>query len=297
MSDHSPRVTAIIIVFNGEAFLDEAIASVRAQSFEDWELLVVDDGSTDGSVEVAARHARKDRRISIARHPDGRNHGMSATRNVGLAQAHGELIGFLDADDVWEPLKLEEQVAVFDRHPEVGMVYGRTLIWHTWTAHSDRPDFCYDLGVQPDSVQRPPTLFRQLLRNQHQTPTTCNALMRSEVCRDVGGFDDSFPALFEDQVFFSKVLLARPTYVSGQLWAKYRQHRASTSSVSAAAAADEAANIRFLRWLRTYVDGPPEATIADRLAVEAALVRIARRRVRRRLRRVLHFRARGMGLR
>jgi glycosyltransferase involved in cell wall biosynthesis len=282
MIDRAPLVTVIIIVFDGVPFLDEAIASVRAQSFDDWELIVVDDGSTDRSVETAERHASDEVRISVLRHPDGGNHGISATRNLGLRHARGELVGFLDADDVWEPRKLEEQVAAFDQHPDVAMVYGRTLIWHSWHADRDGEDFFYGLGVEADRVHRPPTLFRQLLRNEHQTPTTCNALLRSRVCREVGGFEDSFRAMFEDQVFFSKVLLAHPVYVSGQCWAKYRQHPASTSALSGAAA-DEAAQVGFLRWLRDHLSDSPDRRAGDRLAVEAALLRIVRRRIRRRV--------------
>ena len=101
-----PRVTAIIIVYNGEAFLDEAIASVKMQTFPDWELLIVDDGSSDASREIAARHASDDGRINVLEHPDRCNHGMSATRNLGVAHARGEFVGFIDADDVWLPSKL-----------------------------------------------------------------------------------------------------------------------------------------------------------------------------------------------
>src|SRR5215467_12913811 len=104
-----PRVTAIIIVLNGERFIGEAIASVVAQSFADWELLVVDDGSSDGTIPIVEDVARSDPRIRLLHHPDRGNHGMSATRNVGIAAAQGEFIGFLDADDVWLPEKLEQQ--------------------------------------------------------------------------------------------------------------------------------------------------------------------------------------------
>ena len=116
-------------------------------------------------------------------------------------------------------------------------------------------DFHYDLGVAPDRAYEPPRLFENLLRNVYQTPTTCNALIRHSVVDAVGGFEEAFKGMFEDQVFFAKVLLDHPVFVSDRKWAKYRQHPKSSSALSAAADADEAARLRFLRWLASYVAG------------------------------------------
>jgi glycosyltransferase involved in cell wall biosynthesis len=257
--DTLPEVTGIIIVHNGEAFLDEAITSVRSQTFPGWELVIVDDGSTDTSAEIARRHEAADGRIRLIRHPDGRRHGMSATRNLGLEHARGEYVGFLDADDVWCPTKLEEQLDVFRRHPEVDMVYGRTVIWHGWDPTSPHVDHFYDLGVAPDRIHVPTVLFRNLLRNVYQTPTTCNALMRRSVIDDVGCFESAFESMFEDQVFFAKVLLRSPVFVSDQPWAKYRQHGQSSSFFSSSHGGHEAPHVRYLLWLRRYAARPEPA--------------------------------------
>src|SRR5262245_11303167 len=113
MSDRT--VSAIIIFLNEERFLAEAVESVFAQDFRDWELLLVDDGSTDGSAGLATGFARNHPdRVRYLRHADRGNHGMSASRNLGLSHARGQFVGFLDADDVWVPNKLSEQVAVFE---------------------------------------------------------------------------------------------------------------------------------------------------------------------------------------
>ncbi len=277
---------------DGEAFLDEAIESVVSQTFTRWELLVVDDGSCDASRDIAARWASSDPRIRAIAHPDGRNHGMSATRNLGIAEAAGEHVGFLDADDVWEPHKLAEQVSLLEAHPEAAMVYGRTLIWHSWNAGSGSADLHHDLGVEPERVHVPPRLFRNLLGNQHQTPTTCNALVRRRVASGVGGFEDPFTGTFEDQVFFAKVLLAHPVFVADRSWARYRQHDRSISARTGARA-EMAAHVRYLRWLRRYVASEHPANAGDRVAVERALISVrwrartlrARRLLRRRRRR------------
>jgi len=275
----APVVTAIIIVYNGAAFLDEAVESVAAQTFPAWELLVVDDGSTDASAEIARRHAAADLRIRVIAHSDGGNHGMSATRNLGLSQARGTYIGFLDADDVWEPTKLEEQVAVLEDHPEAAMVYGRTLIWHGEAGPAAVADYYFDLGVEPGRIHEPPVLFRNLLGNVYQTPTTCNALVRRAVIEQVGGFEAPFRGQFEDQVFFAKVLLRHKVYVSDRSWSRYRQHPSSASARSGGRA-ELAAHVHYLRWLRRHVR-QRGADLGDRVAVERALLSVRVGAVRR----------------
>ena len=280
-------MTCIIIVHNGETFLDEAIASVQRQSFEDWKLIVVDDGSSDASREIARRHAAADHRIRLMQHADRGNHGMSATRNLGLSDSRGDYVGFLDADDIWEPAKLEEQLGVLAQHPEAAMVYGRTLIWHSWRGRGGGEDFYYDLGVPANRLHAPPLLFRELVRNRYQTPTTCNALIRRSVIEEVGGFENSFLAMFEDQAFFAKVLLRFPVFVSDRLWARYRQHAGSASAILAAAGADEDERIRFLLWLRRFVSRERGMTATESRWVAANLAALSGRRWMRHSRRRL----------
>jgi glycosyltransferase involved in cell wall biosynthesis len=126
---------------------------------------------------------------------------MSASRNLGVSQARGRYVGFLDADDVWLPGKLAEQCAILDARPDCGMVYGRTLIWRSWNGGGE--DFTYPLGVEPDTAHRPPRLFELLVENKAQSPTTCNALMRRSLIEQVGGFEADFRGMFEDQAFFA----------------------------------------------------------------------------------------------
>jgi GT2 family glycosyltransferase len=114
------------------------------------------------------------------------------------------------------------------------MVYGRTQIWYSWQENgsSNQLDHFYDLGVQPNTLINPPMLFLLLLQNKCQTPTTCNALIRREIFEKIGKFEESFRTMYEDQVFFSKVLLNASVFVADECWAKYRQHPASCSSQS-----------------------------------------------------------------
>jgi teichuronic acid biosynthesis glycosyltransferase TuaG len=102
-------VSIVIPAFKAERFIAETLASVQAQSFGDWECLVVDDASPDGTAAVAERIAAQDRRIRLLRHAT--NRGTAAARNTALEAAGGRYITFLDADDLWLPAKLERQLA------------------------------------------------------------------------------------------------------------------------------------------------------------------------------------------
>lgn len=248
-------VSAIIIFLDAERFLDEAIASVFAQTYTDWELLLVDDGSTDGGTAIARRHAaRAPDRVRYLEHPGHANRGMSASRNLGIGAARGTYVGFLDADDVWLPTKLAEQVAILRGHPEAAMVYGRTLIWHGWTGRPEdvARDHTMDLGVPADRLVAPPRLFFVLLENKAQSPTTCNALIRRDVLDRVGGFVDAFRTLYEDQVLFFKIHLAWPVYVASTCWARYRQRSGSYNVVSSMDAYHRGRR-PLLEWLAAYV--------------------------------------------
>jgi glycosyltransferase involved in cell wall biosynthesis len=251
----APLVSAIIIFLNEECFLAQAIESVVGQSRSDWELLLVDDGSTDRSTAIARDFAaRMPDRIRYLEHAGHANRGMSAARNLGLDNARGRYVGFLDGDDVWEPAKLAEQVKAFEANPRADMVYGRTLLWHSWRGDSPSTadEYC-DLGVTPDSLVEPPRLLVNLIENRAQTPTTCNALMRRDAFERIGRFEETFRGMFEDQVFFMKLALVAPVYVSSKRWARYRQRTDSHSARMEASGEVRQAHMRLLAWLEAYL--------------------------------------------
>ena len=134
---------------------------------------------------------------------------------MALGVARGTYVAFIDADDVWLPEKLAEQVAILESDDELGLVYGRSLIWHSWSPADDQPDYYYPLGVEPDRRYEPPLLFELLLRNQTWSPTTCNMMVRADLFRRLGGFEPRFRTVFEDYSFYCKALAVTPAYVSG----------------------------------------------------------------------------------
>lgn len=159
-------VSVIIIFLNAEKFIEGVIKSVFAQTYDHWELLLVDDGSTDTSTDIALRYAEQfPEKVRYLEHANHQNRGMSASRNLGIRNAKGEYIAFLDADDVWLPHKLERQVAILGSQPEVAMVYGLVLYWYSWTGNPEdtQRDVPSKLLVQPNTLVKPPTLLVPLL--------------------------------------------------------------------------------------------------------------------------------------
>lgn len=138
----APRVTVLLPVRDGEAYLREAIDSILVQTFRDLELLVIDDGSKDRSAQIVSSYA--DRRVRLRRHE--RNVGLIPTLNEGLDHARGEYVARIDADDIAHPSRLERQVHYLDAHPEVAALgtgvrnFGE--VRNSWT-----------LQVQPPAVK------------------------------------------------------------------------------------------------------------------------------------------------
>jgi glycosyltransferase involved in cell wall biosynthesis len=251
-----PLVSVIIIFLNAAKFLEEAIDSVFAQTHDNWELLLVDDGSTDTSSAIARRYVtREPVKVRYLEHPGHQNSGMSASRNLGIRHARGAYIAFLDADDVWLPHKLKQQTAIMDSQPAAAMVYGATQYWRSWTGNAEdrHRDYTPGLGVQPNTLIEPPTLLTRFLRGEAAVPSPCDIMVRREIVEDVGGFDQAFRSLYEDQVFYAKVCLKAPVFVSDQCWDKYRQHEESACAVAGKAGLNASAHLRFLKWIEGYL--------------------------------------------
>jgi glycosyltransferase involved in cell wall biosynthesis len=269
---NKPLVSVVINFLNGECFLSESIESVFAQTYDCWELLLVDDGSSDNSTAIAQKTAAQNpRQVYYLEHPGRQNLGKSAARNLGISQASGKYLAFLDADDVWLPEKLERQVPLLEAHPEAKMLYGNTKYWYSWTGKTedyDR-DFIPALGLQSERVHQPPKLLPFFLDGRGAVPCTCSILVESATVRRVGGFEESFRMMYEDQAFYAKICLAEPVYVSRECLDLYRQHPDSSSSVAYRTGEENLARSFYVSWLSSYVN---QAGIKDK-GVQKALLR------------------------
>ena len=257
-----PLVSCIIIYLNaGEKFFVEAIESVFAQTYDNWELLLADDGSTDESTSIALQYTQQyPDRVRYLEHEGHQNRGMSATRNLGIRHAKGEYIALLDADDIWLPQKLDRQVAILAARPEAGMVYSSTLMWFGWTGNPEdaKRDRHRTLGVKPDTLVKPPILLELFLNGKAETPGTCSVLIRRKLVQEVGGFEESFRGMFEDKAFFAKVCVKASVFVESGCWDRYRQHLKSSCYVAQASAQynplkPNSTHLTFLTWLEKYL--------------------------------------------
>ena len=220
-SGRNPTVSVVIPAYNAERFIDRTLQSVLHQTFSDFELLVVNDGSTDRTREIVARMIAEDKRARIL---DRNNGGLSRARNFGLAHARGEFVAFVDADDLWHSTKLACQVAALT-HGEglrAAAVYApfRVIDEHdrVWTKVDDRPAFGgYMLARH---------LYGRAIGNGS------SLLVRRSVAVEMGGFDPACDSLggCEDWDFEAKIARKYRIAVVRQYLVGYRLHSGNMSS-------------------------------------------------------------------
>ena len=288
MEAAQPLVTVICPFFDVAPFLDAAVKSVLGQDYEHIELLLVDDGSVDGSTEIAlgwaARHQGKIRYLA---HEGRRNRGVSASRNLGRRAARGSLIASLDADDVWLPGTLQSRVKELQSHPQAGMSIAATQYWYSWTGQpqdADR-DVVVQVGVPGDRLHRPPYLLTQLYPlGPGAAPSMNTVLVRADVLQQIGGWEDRFPGAYEDQAMLVKAYLSTPVLVSTLCCDRYRIRSGSVMAKVYDAKGYDAARVTFLTWLDRYLreTGTLDRHVRDLLAQARRPYRWRRaRRVRR----------------
>lgn len=254
--DRRDGLVSIVIPFlNAERFLSEAVASVLTQTYECWELLLVNDGSTDRSATIAARYAKeRPSQVRCLQHPDLGRHGISTSRNLGISNARGEFIASLDSDDAWYPNKLERQVALLRAEPEAAMVFGSSLTWRSWTGRAE--DLMAD-EFAPVLTDDEPHRFVDMpmlsVRQIWHTSAPSGILVRREAAAAVGNFESGFDNLYEDQAFYFKLGLKAKVVASNECWYKYRQHPDSECAIGARTGAQAVAKIKFLRWAAEYL--------------------------------------------
>lgn len=228
-----PRVSVITPTYNCAQFLERAMQSVFAQTYVDYEIIVVDDGSTDETQDLIARWDGEMHYVYQS------NHGLSSARNLGVSKASGEFIAYLDADDMWYPHKLEQQVAFLDNYPECGFVHSDLTV----VDENDRVMF-------PDWIQEArrsaPRGFcvTDLLHNCHiQVPT----VVERRTCYDrIGGFDERLRRV-EDYLHWIQIVLNG--HAVGYIDEPLAMYRWRTGSLSRNQAAMAEAMIQMFRIL------------------------------------------------
>jgi hypothetical protein len=251
---NEPLVSVVMPFFDAGSHFRESIESVLAQSWTPLELVLVDDGGTDGSEALAREYAARDpERIRVVAHEGRRNRGIGPSRAFGISQAGGEIVAFLDADDVWEPDHVADDVRLLLDHPEVDLVCGRVFEWRSWADPVAR-DKLTKLAFPPGSVVPPPRLLAAVLRNGGFATSPCGVMARRPAL--LGCLDDlaKFPGMYEDQAMNSYLQLRVATVMSGATSTWYRKHATSFSARDdVRPALPDGGRTAWLTWLRDHL--------------------------------------------
>jgi glycosyltransferase involved in cell wall biosynthesis len=244
----SPGLVSIITpAFNSEAHLPATIESCLDQTYRDFELLIVDDGSTDGTAAVATRYARADSRVRVFRTP---NRGMSAARNLAIENASGAFLTFLDSDDMWMPEFLATQIATLNSQPWIDVVTTNTI-----NIGNHRHGTPY---WPPSADIRQISLLEMIVR---EDAVHILSVVRRSVVDRVGGFDPSFRGN-EDYHFWLRAAAAGCRFAADFTPRGYYRRR--QDSVSSDERRMLAGIMRVLRELRPRCgSGSPEVRAID----------------------------------
>lgn len=251
-----PLVSVIMPFLNTGPFIKESIESVLQQTYPNWELILVDDGSTDNSTGIAKSYAALfPDKIKYLEHERHANIGLSPSRNAGIKHARGSLVAFLDSDDLWLEQHLAKQVRFFLNSPEVSVLCSATKYWYSWQ-RSDLHDTVIQVGAPGDRIYDPPELAKCLYPlEQGAAPCMCSVMIKMPVLLRLKKFEDSFGEnqLFEDQAFLTKIYLHEKVYVSSECDNVYRQRKNSLMHSIIAEGQYENGYYFFLRWLKSYL--------------------------------------------
>ncbi len=233
------QVSVIINVLNGAATLREAVDSVLAQTFADWELIVWDDCSTDGSADTLS--CCTDSRIRCVRSEERIPLGQARQRAIDLAR--GEWIAFLDQDDLWLPHKLELQMVLARGHSEVALIYGRTVRFYPSGVERDY-DQAHEYTFLPEG-----DIFTDLFTDSCFIAMS-SAMFRRSALAEVGSIPDSI-TIIPDYYLYTAVTRRFPAAAVQQVVCRYRMHSANTSRVTALQVQQEA--LRLMDMWRAAV--------------------------------------------
>jgi len=237
MDDIKPLVSVVMLVFNAEPYLDEAIESVLQQTFPDFELIIINDGSADGSLAMLQRWAKKDKRIRL--YNQG-NKGRSFSRNRGVELAQSEYIAMLDSDDIALPTRLEVHYKFMKKNPEVVIVGSQIeaiCMKGVSLYFSGTPLYIHDE-------------IESSLLNDHGVQLCQGAsMMRKSAVLQVGGYNENYTVGEDTDLFLRMALIGNLANVPNVLL-KYRQHFESSTNASNSSVYRESSLLRLEKaWL------------------------------------------------
>lgn len=233
----TPKLSVIIASYNHQDYIAQTLRSIEEQTFGDFEIILIDDGSSDRTVEVARR---TESRAQI--HPQ-RNQGVVAARNRGVELAQGQYLCFVDSDDLVLPQRFERQVAFLDAHPEIGLVYAEALIIDA-EGHG--------LGRLSDVYPVKPGDTAEMLALHYCFVPMITAMVRADVLRQAGPFER--PGPISDYIKWIEVAHLSDAHYDPEPLGCWRRHPRSTSKQANKVKSYAKTRAALKRTLRKYPD-------------------------------------------
>jgi len=216
----NPEVSIITPIYNAELFLKDAISSALKQSYKNFELLLCEDGSKDGSLDICRFFADRDSRVFVYRHPGGQNLGVSAARNLGIHHARGRFIALLDADDMLTPESLSMRLRCFEQHPNVGVVFSPAFVVNE---KGESAQFSGSFTIGHFGPVGVPSPYDSLLIQSPGVITSSAMIRRSFL--DGLRFTENLELQYEDWLFWTQLSTRCHFYQHPESLSYYRVHK------------------------------------------------------------------------
>ncbi|MEP7145699.1 MAG: glycosyltransferase family A protein [bacterium] len=246
-----PKVSIITPLYNGAKTLQDTIESVLSQDYNDWEWILFDDGSTDSSREIGKKlssdHPGK---IFYYEHSANNNCGTAYTRNRAIERSSGELISFIDQDDIWYKNRLSHQLNILETLKDCAMIWGPALYWYK--ERSFKQPVNYN-GKEIDSRSYDsPELIKIFLSDLRATPLPSASLIVRNYFDEVKGFEEEIKGS-EDIVLWLKLAIRFKIYYDDEMLVKYRRHQDSTLRQAKESGIMNEWNLVFIRWVIDFL--------------------------------------------
>ena len=246
-----PKISIITPLYNGSKTLEETAESVLSQDFTDWEWLFFDDGSKDGTQEIAKRYEKKfPTKIFYYEHFQNKNHGTSYTRNRAVEKSKGEIISFIDQDDIWFKNRLSTQFNLLEKSKDCAMIWGPCLYWYK-EREFKQPVGYGGTGLK-SGLYPPPDFVEIFLSELRGTPLPGACLVRRKCFDEVKGYDESIKGS-EDIVLWLKLADKYQIYYQDEILIKYRKHHDSTLSVARESGEMDKWDLEFYKWVIDFL--------------------------------------------
>ena len=256
MKSELPLVSVVLCFYNEERFIHESVQSILQQTHASWQLLLVDDGSVDQSVAIAKKYASDfPDKIIYVEHEGHANKGLSASRNAGIKLSTGQFVAFIDADDVWLPHKLANQLSIFNSHPEAMVILEASSYWYSWN-NPKAKDILIHVGVAPGKVYPPPQLMLQLYPLGKGAAPVPSGIMARRTVLEKTLFEESFRGIhqmYEDQGFLCKIYLREKVFISSESNNLYRQRPSSLVSSVYETGKYDTVRKNYLEWFEKFL--------------------------------------------